>query len=176
MRWLYCCGQRSESKAVIHCTCRCRSLTIRASCGWGQTTEHVRVSRGLNERRANQRARTWYLYAPAGTTTRPCTRHAFRLIYSTHRSPSRRPTATKPEGLVPVRLVARWTGMTRRMLGWPKEGKGSSSGGGGGLGVCSVADKQLSGQKRGGGGIEIEKQKSFTGSYFQVRSSLSEVE
>lgn len=52
------------------------------------------------------------------------------------------------------------------------KGKGSSSGGGDafGTGTGSVADsKQLSGQKRGGGDIEIEKQKSFTGSYFQVR-------
>jgi len=32
----------------------------------------------------------------------------------------------------------------------------------------SEAGKQLSGQKRGGGDIEIEKQKSFHGSYFQV--------
>lgn len=29
-------------------------------------------------------------------------------------------------------------------------------------------ETQMSGKKRGGGDIEIEKQKSFTGSYFQV--------
>lgn len=38
-----------------------------------------------------------------------------------------------------------------------------------GCGNGVVEKKQLSGQKRGGGGVEIEKQKSFTGSYFQVR-------
>lgn len=43
---------------------------------------------------------------------------------------------------------------------------GSSCDGGGG----TVESKEhVLGQKRGGGDIEIEKQKSFTGSYFQVR-------
>ncbi len=39
-------------------------------------------------------------------------------------------------------------------------------------GEGSGAGKQLSGQKRGGGDIEIERQKSFTGSYFQVTRVL----
>lgn len=60
--------------------------------------------------------------------------------------------------------------------GGGKRGKGSASGGGdGGFGAGPVrvgVDQQLSGHKRGGGDIAIEKQKSFTGSYFQVRSCV----
>ena len=49
--------------------------------------------------------------------------------------------------------------------------EGNPSGGGEGFGkaVGMGVDKQLSGHKRGGGDIDIEKQKLFTGSYFQVR-------
>lgn len=53
-------------------------------------------------------------------------------------------------------------------VGAEKRGKGSSNGGADGFGAGSVGDRQLSGQKRGGYAVEIEKQKSFTGSYFQV--------
>lgn len=61
---------------------------------------------------------------------------------------------------------------TRSFVGG-KRGEGSSNGGGDSFGKIAEVDTQLSGQKRGGGDIAIEKQKSFTGSYFQVRSCPS---
>lgn len=56
---------------------------------------------------------------------------------------------------------------TRAFVG-RKRDEGNPNGGCDGFGKAGGVGKQLSGQKRGGSDIEIEKQKSFTGSYFQV--------